>query len=136
MAQIQGGTPLANTPPRQRKRPLLKINPIVVHWAWAFLFALLAAIFITATKFYIQPGSSKAVLNIITQQPLIFWLNFLPPLIMVVLLYFAMNNIFRASALTCAIFNILSMVNRVKIELRDDPFVPRDFQLSHNSNRY
>ena len=129
MPQLQGGTQLGTRPRGQNKRPLLNINPVVVHWAWAFLFAILAAGFITATTFYIQPGSSKAVLTIIQQQPLILFLNYLPPLLMILLLFFIMNNIFRASAFTCAIFNVLSMVNRVKIELRDDPFVPRDFQL-------
>ncbi len=87
------------------------------------------AMFITLSTFYIQPGSSRAVLKLIGEQPLILLVNYLPPLIALILLYFVINNLFYAAAIISLIFNVCSLVNRLKIELRDDPFVPRDFQL-------
>lgn len=119
----------------QRNRKLLRqINPrkrkkIQLNWVWHILFVLGICMFITATTFYIQPGSIKEVGKLILQQPLILIVNFLPVLLMVGILHFLINNLFYSAAITSFIFNVCSLINRIKIEIRDDPFVPRDVQL-------
>lgn len=112
-----------------RKFSLSSIKKLELNWTWTVIFVLAIAMFITLTTFYIQPGSSKAVLKLIKQQPLILLVNYLPPLLMLTLLYFVINNLFYSAAVTSFIFNACSLINRLKIELRDDPFVPRDIQL-------
>ena len=102
---------------------------IQLNWICTIALIPIIAMFITLSTFYIQPGSSRAVLKLIGEQPLILLVNYLPPLIALILLYFVINNLFYAAAITSFIFNAGSLVNRLKIELRDDPFVPRDFQL-------
>lgn len=123
---LQMNNPQVNTnkPPR-----VSRLKKIQINWIWNLFFLIGAAGFITMTTFYIQPGSFKSVLKLIHQQPLILLVNFLPPLIVIVLCYFIFNNVFYAGAVTSFIFNIASFINKVKIELRDDPFVPRDIQL-------
>ncbi len=115
---------------RTNKRLNLRaVKKLELNWPWTIVFILGIAMFITLSTFYIQPGSSKAVLKLISQQPLILVVNYLPPLLMLILLYFAINNLFYSAAITSFIFNTFSLVNRLKIELRDDPFIPRDIQL-------
>ncbi len=111
------------------KRSKFGWKPIQLGWIWTILFLLGAAGFVTMTTFYIQPGSFKGVIRLILQQPLILVVNYLPPLLVLLLFYFIINNVCYSAAITGAIFNFLSLINTVKVELRDDPFVPRDLQL-------
>lgn len=112
---------------------LSTVKKLELNWVWTVVFILAIAMFITLTTFYIQPGSSRAVLKLIKQQPLILAVNYLPPLLMLTLLYFVINNLFYSAAITSFIFNVCSLINRLKIELRDDPFVPRDVQLAQEA---
>lgn len=113
----------------EKKFKFSTMKKIELNWIWTIVFIVAIAMFVTLTTFYIQPGSSKAVLKLIGEQPLILFVNYLPPLLMIIILYFVINNLFYSAAITSFIFNVCSLINRLKIELRDDPFVPRDVQL-------
>lgn len=106
-----------------------KLKTIKLSNIWTSLFLIGCALAITMTTFYIQPGAMSRVLELIKQQPLILVVNFIPPLIFIFLFYFCTNNVFYSAAITGGLFNLLSLINRLKIIARDDPFVPRDVQL-------
>ena len=63
------------------------------------------------------------------QNPLLILLNLLPLLFVMLTLFLATKHAPLAIVCTTCFFLILSFVNRLKLELRQDPFVPGDFRL-------
>ncbi|WP_461246231.1 LTA synthase family protein, partial [Treponema sp. R6D11] len=63
-------------------------------------------------------------------QPHVFLLNIIPIVALVAIFYAIFNNLFYAGASAFLILNVLYMINRVKIQLRSSPFVPKDFLLA------
>ncbi|MCL2170136.1 MAG: hypothetical protein FWB74_08950, partial [Defluviitaleaceae bacterium] len=84
--------------------------------AWSLFFALLV--------FWVQPFPTSQVLGF-----LVFFLNFLPIVICMIVLFFATNNTVFSIAATGFAVTILSIVNRFKIALRQDPLTSWDFVL-------
>ena len=97
---------------------------------WA---SLVAAVFlagaITLLALWCQPNSLRAVLIGFRAQPLLIVLNALPIGLLLLSFAFLFRNVFYGAALVNFLVCALSLFNRVKIEVRDEPVFPRDFAL-------
>ncbi len=74
----------------------------------------------------IAPGLVSDSVKVFFEQPLLILLNALPVFAMLGLLWMAMGNLFFSAATTLAIVDVLAYINLLKIEGRDDPFIPAD----------
>ena len=91
--------------------------------------AVLLAGGITLLALWCPPNALRSVLSVFRAQPLLIVLNALP--VGLVLLAFAclFRNVFFGAAITNFLVCALSIANRIKIEVRDEPVFPRDFAL-------
>ena len=76
-----------------------------------------------------HPVSVLAMLGKMLRQPLILFLNWLPIALLTAAFAFAFRNVFFSSALVGLIAGAMSLINRVKLTIRGEPFVPRDISL-------
>ena len=97
-------------------------------WA-ALLAAVLLSGAVTLLCLWIQPNSLRAVLRIFRAQPLLIVLNALPIGLVILGLSFLLRNVFAAAGIAAAACALLSVANRIKLEVRDEPVFPRDFAL-------
>lgn len=113
--------------PKFSKWPVIsKIE--ISHLSSVFLL-LISSTAVTYTIFYLAPGPSELFFNLIYQQPFLFLLNLFPVLLLMVLLFFLLRNSVLSSSLTASLFLSLSIINRVKIQLRQQPLLPTDISL-------
>ncbi len=104
----------------------LKIRlPLVLTLAAAVLLAGV----ITLLALWCQPNALRSVLVIFKAQPLLIVLNALPVGLILLALTCLLRNVFFAASLTNLFVCGLSIANRMKIEVRDEPVFPRDFAL-------
>ena len=92
------------------------------------LFALLA-LALTALALWCQPNDMPEVLESFRQKPILYVLNALPVAFLLSGTGFLFRNVFLGAAATNALVGVLSIANRVKIEVRDEPVFPRDLAL-------
>ncbi len=92
----------------------------------AFLFLSLAIMGLTVM---LQPYPILQNIKIFIKQPLLILLNTLPVSVVLLILWFISKSLFLSSAITTSVFGVLALVNRYKIDFRDDPFVPKDIML-------
>ena len=104
------------------KKKSLSLVPAV------FAGIILAGLIMGLTLWF-QPTSLMAMLRSMLHQPLILVMNYLPIALVLAVFAFLFNNVFHGAALTALIWGGLSLGNRVKSEVRDDPLYPRDFGL-------
>ena len=90
---------------------------------------LLFTLSTTVLSVAVQPGSVYQSLYDIISRPITVFLNTFPILILVALGYFIAGNVFYGASVTSLIALLLSYVNLLKIEGRDDAFVPADIPL-------
>lgn len=95
----------------------------------SFLLAVLLAGCITLLALWCQPNALRTVLAGFKAQPLLIVLNALPIGLLLLAFAFLFRNIFYSGALVNFFVCALSLANRVKIEVRDEPVFPRDFSL-------
>ena len=106
-------------------KPRLYINTI-----WSIVSILLLAFGIVTLMFLIQPISISDVIEItLDNNGLNFLLNYLPIVLTMLVLFFAFNNILLATGIVGLIVTLLSIANRLKIILRNDPLYPWDLNL-------
>ncbi|GHU50404.1 phosphoglycerol transferase [Clostridia bacterium] len=93
---------------------------------WAiFLVLPYFAVGLTYLTFYLQyNGKISNALQTAWSPP--FFMNMLPILLTLVFLMFASGRIGVALPVTTLLFAGLSIVNRLKVEMRNDPFMPDD----------
>ncbi len=95
--------------------------------------SLLAAVLlsggITLLALWCQPNSFRGLLSGFLRQPLLIVLNALPIGLLVLAAAALFRNVFFGAALVNLAAGALSIANRVKIEVRDEPVFPRDFAL-------
>ncbi len=102
----------------------LKMGP------WLTVLALFAVSGLIALfSIYLQPGSFTTCIRGFLRQPLLILLNGFPALIVTTALYFAFGNVFYAGALSGGVLTMLSYVNLLKYEGREDTLVPADILL-------
>lgn len=115
---------------KQNKSKKPRLNLI-----WTAILLIAFTCIITMTVFFIQPNDFTAVLAKLIKYPPIFVLNAFPVFLVLVFAYLLCNNVFYAAGLVSLIFNIASLINRYKIILRDDPFVPLDIFLGAEATK-
>ena len=95
----------------------------------SFLLAVLLAGCITLLALWCQPNALRSVLAVFRSQPLLIVLNALPVGLLLLTFAFLFRNVFFGAAAVNFFVCALSLFNRVKIEVRDEPVFPRDFAL-------
>ena len=95
----------------------------------SLLAAVLLAGCITLLALWCQPNALRTVLAGFKAQPLLIVLNALPIGLLLLTFAFLFRNVFYSGALVNFFVCALSLANRVKIEVRDEPVFPRDFSL-------
>lgn len=96
----------------------------------AILAAVLLTGFITLLALWCQPNSFRGVvIPFFLKTPVLILMNSLPVGLLLLFFTFLFSNVFYGAALTNFIVGGLSIVNRIKIEIRDEPLFPRDFAL-------
>ena len=97
---------------------------------WATLAAMVALSgCITLLALWCQPNALRTVVDIFRAQPLLIVLNALPIGLLVVTFTCLFRNVFFGAALVNFGVCVLSIANRIKLEVRDEPVFPRDFAL-------
>lgn len=102
----------------------------VTHTALVTVISLLAAwglLFLTVLM--IQPGGVTETLRMFWQDKLLIPLNAFPILAVLLVCYWILGNPFAAAGTAGLIVNLLSYVNLVKTDCRNDPFIPADIGL-------
>lgn len=95
----------------------------------AILLGLACGVVVTLFVLWTHPVSVLAMLGKMLRQPLILFLNWLPIALLTAAFAFAFRNVFFSSALVGLIAGAMSLINRVKLTIRGEPFVPRDISL-------
>lgn len=97
---------------------------------WATLLAAVAlAGCITLLALWCQPNALRTVVANFRRQPLLIVLNCLPIGLLLLAVTCLLRNVFFAGALVNFAVCALSIANRIKLEVRDEPVFPRDFAL-------
>ena len=95
----------------------------------AFLAAVLLAGASTLLALWCQPNALRSVLAVFRAQPLLIVLNALPVGLVLLAFAFLLRNVFWGAAIANFLVGALSIANRIKIEIRDEPVFPRDAAL-------
>lgn len=93
------------------------------------LLGLACSVAITLFVLWAHPVSVLAMLGKMLRQPLILLLNWLPIALLTAAGAFAFRNVFWGSAVVGFVTGVMSLINRVKLTVRGEPFVPRDVSL-------
>ncbi len=107
----------------------MKDKKISIPLPYSILLLFLSSLFITLVMFYLSPGSGKAFLLVLAENSSLFFLNYIPVLLLFLLLFFVFNNAVLSISLSSTLFVSLSIINRVKIQMRQDPLLPTDISL-------
>lgn len=97
-------------------------------WA-SFLVAVALAGAITLLALWCQPNALRTVLVTFRAQPLLIVLNAMPVGLLLLTFAFLFRNVFFGAAAVNFLVCGLSIANRIKIEVRDEPVFPRDISL-------
>ena len=106
-----------------------RIHRLTLPLWGSLVLAVLLAGCITLLALWCQPNALRTVLVIFRSQPLLIVLNALPIGLLLLAFAFLFRNVFYSGALVNFFVCALSLANRVKIEVRDEPVFPRDFSL-------
>ncbi len=99
----------------------------------SLLCLLFSAVFVTLTAIYIQPDAFRNSISGILETPSLIFLNGLPTLVLIGMLYCACGNVFASVAVMGLAVELLSYANLLKIEGRNDPLIPSDIFLLRES---
>ena len=98
-------------------------------WWGSLLAAVLLSGCITLLALWCQPNALRTVLAHFEAQPLLIVLNAMPIGLLVLALTCLLRNVFFSASLVNLAVCVLSIANRIKLEVRDEPVFPRDFAL-------
>ena len=98
-------------------------------WWGSLLAAVLLSGCITLLALWCQPNALRTVLAHFKAQPLLIVLNAMPIGLLVLALTCLLRNVFYSASLVNLAVCVLSIANRIKLEVRDEPVFPRDFAL-------
>lgn len=90
---------------------------------------IIISVITTLVSIAIQPGKFHVSMMNIIDRPLTIVLNGFPVVIFVFIGYLIVNNVFYGAIIPSAICMVFSYINLLKIEGREDVFVPSDFSL-------
>ncbi len=97
-------------------------------WLTALLVVLISG-FITLVCVWMQPGSFVEAMRTFYHQPRLIPLNWFPALVFTAITYFLTKNVFYGGAISGGVMAVMSYVNLLKIEGREDPLIPSDIFL-------
>lgn len=100
-----------------------------LHPLLSLLLAILLTGAITLLALWLQPNALRTVLASFKASPFLIALNALPVGLLVLGLGFLLRNVFFSAALVNLLVCGLSVANRIKLEVRDEPVFPRDLGL-------
>ena len=106
-----------------------RFSKIQLPWWGSLLAAVLLSGCITLLALWCQPNALRTVLAHFKAQPLLIVLNAMPIGLLVLALTCLLRNVFFSAALVNLAVCVLSIANRIKLEVRDEPVFPRDFAL-------
>ena len=106
-----------------------RFTKIRLPWWGSLLAAVLLAGCITLLALWCQPNALRSVLAVFRGQPLLIVLNAMPIGLLLLVMAFLLRNVFYGAAVVNFAVCALSIANRIKIEVRDEPVFPRDFAL-------
>lgn len=107
------------------KSKKIKLNTLV-----GIVLIIVASLLTSALMIYLSPESAKDFFETVKQYPMLFVLNYLPVIVVMLLIYFMFNNAILSIALSVSLFLSLSIIDRIKISMRQDPFIPTDLSLA------
>ena len=102
----------------------LQLGPIAT-----LMTAILLSGAFTVLCLWCQPNRLLEVTEVLTAQPLLIVLNALPVGLLILAFTFLFHNVFASAAVVGGCCAALSVANRIKIEVRNEPVVPRDLAL-------
>lgn len=106
-----------------------RFTKIRLPWWGSLLAAVLLAGCITLLALWCQPNALRSVLAVFRGQPLLIVLNAMPIGLLLLVMAFLLRNVFYGAAVVNFVVCALSIANRIKMEVRDEPVFPRDFAL-------
>jgi phosphoglycerol transferase MdoB-like AlkP superfamily enzyme len=104
-------------------------NKIHLNYVWSAILIIVFSGLITITGFMLAPNDFHQILANLLRHPTLIILNGFPVFVGVVVFYLLFSNVFYSAALVSVIFHTAALINRFKIIMRDDPFVPQDIFL-------
>lgn len=105
----------------------IKKRPIGLGLSAAVL--CLCSVVTTLMILWVAPGSLREQLTGMLRQPKILVLDWLPVLLLMLAFALFFRNIFFSAALVTVVTMGMAVGNRVKMQIRDEPFVPKDLVL-------
>ena len=107
-----------------------RITPIYLGPFATLIAAVLLSGIYTVLCLWTQPNRLLDVANALTAHPMLIVLNALPIGLLILTFTFLLRNVFASAALVGGCCAALSFANRIKIQLRDEPVIPRDLVLA------
>lgn len=100
-----------------------------IHSALAVPELILTGLWVFFLCLVIAPARLGPALGFMAENPLLLALNILPVVVVLLTVYFLTENVFLSGAAAELLFGLMNYANLLKIEGRDDPFVPGDLAL-------
>ncbi len=107
----------------------IKLKKIKPNIKTSLIVIIIVSLVTTGLMFYLSPGSLKVFMGFVIDSPSLFILNYLPILLLMLMLYFISGNCIFASGIPFMIFTAAAFANRTKSTLRQDPLVPSDLSV-------
>ena len=107
-----------------RRFPRLRLSLAV-----SLLLIPVLAFALTALALWCQPNEFADIVARFTEKPVLIALNVLPVGLVLLCASCLSGNLFYGAAVTDLVVCGLSVANRIKIQVRDEPVFPRDFAL-------
>ena len=107
----------------------MKKHSIIIGPVTAALLGLAASVLVLLFVLWAQPAPLGGTLSGMLERPLLLFLNWLPIALLCAALGFALANPMYGAAAAGLVTGVMSLINRVKITVRSEPFVPRDIVL-------
>lgn len=113
-----------------------KLNSYVkrINLWQGLILVILMALVVTTISFSLQPNDFIEVLALIKTNPQLFIMNAMPVLLVMLMLFALFGNAWVSTGLGSTLFLVLSIINKYKIEFRDEPLVPMDLMLVKEAN--
>lgn len=107
-----------------------RIKPIYLGPIATLIAAVLLSGAYTVLCLWTQPNRLLEVTHAFMAHPMLIVLNALPIGLLILAFTFLFRNVFASAALVGGCCAALSFANRIKIQLRDEPVIPRDLVLT------
>lgn len=107
----------------------LKAKRITFGPVLSILILLLCSFVIYLGMAAVSPFSTITYIKLSIAQPLLFLLNYLPIFLFMAILFSVYSNAIFTSTFSATFFLSLGLINRVKIQMRQDPLLPTDVTL-------